>query len=285
MSCRHGVVILVALTAAACSQDPASRQYEVHGQILRIDTEREELLVDHDDIEGFMPAMVMPYKVQDVGLLDGKEPGDLVTATLVVEEVGAYLSTLTITGHAPIRTAAAGPVITSTDLLDNGDEVPETALIDQQGTLMSIASLRGHRVALTFTYTRCPLPDFCPLMDQRFAALQQEIMQSSELADVRLISVTLDPEFDTSDVLHAHAAALDADPELWHFVTGVPDDVLGFANRFGIVTEPGTSDILVHNLRTAVIDPEGRFVTAYSGNMWTLAELVADLEAAPAPAH
>jgi protein SCO1 len=283
MPCLRGIVILVALTATACGQDPASRQYEVHGQILRIDTERQEVLVDHEDIEGFMPGMVMPYTVQDVELLEGKEPGDLFTATLVVEEVRAYLSTLTTTGHAPIRTAAAGPVITSVDLLDNGDEVPDTALIDQQGTLMSMAALRGHRVALTFMYTRCPIPDFCPLMDQRFAALQQEITQSPDLADVRLVSVTLDPEYDTSDVLHAHAATLDANPELWHFVTGEPAEVLGFAKRFGVVTEPDDANTLVHNLRTAVIDPDGRLVTAYSGNMWTLAELVADLKAAPAP--
>ena len=285
MSCLRGIVTLVALSATACGQAPESRQYEVHGQILRIDVERQEVLVDHDDIEGFMPAMVMPYKVQDIGLLDGKEAGDLITATLVVEEVNAYLSTLTTTGHAPIRTAAARPVITSADLLNDGDVVPDVPLINQQGTLMSIESLRGHRVALMFIYTRCPLADFCPLMDRRFAELQQNIAQSSELADVRLVSVTLDPEFDTSDVLHAHATALDADPDLWHFVTGDRDEVLGFAKRFGVVTESGASDGLLHNLRTAVIDPEGRLVTAYSGNMWTLAELVADLKAAPAPAR
>ena len=283
MSCVRGIVILAALTATACSQDPASRRYEVNGQILRIDTERQELLIDHEDIEGLMPAMVMPYKVQDIGLLEGKQPGDLVTATLVVEEVGAYLSTLTTTGHAPIRTAEVEPLTTATDLLNDGDVVPNTPMIDQQGTLMSIESLRGHRVALTFIYTRCPLADFCPLMDQRFADLQQAITQSPELADVRLVSVTLDPEFDTSDVLHAHATTLDADPDLWHFVTGDLDEVLGFAKRFGVVTEPEASDTLIHNLRTAVIDPDGRLVTAYSGNMWTLAELVADLKAAPAP--
>ena len=285
MSCLRGIVCLVALTATACNQDPASRRYELHGQILRIDAERQELLVDHEDVEGFMPAMIMPYKVQDIGLLEGKQPGDLITATLVVEEVNAYLSSLTTTGHAPIRTAEAGPVITATDLLNNGDVVPPTTMVDQQGTLMSIESLRGHRVALTFIYTRCPLADFCPLMDQRFANLQQEITRSPDLADVRLVSVTLDPEFDTSDVLHAHATALDADPDLWHFVTGDLDEVLGFAKRFGVVAEPEASDSLLHNLRTAVIDPEGRLVTAYSGNMWTLAELVADLKAAPAPAR
>ena len=279
----RGVVILITLAATACSQTPEPRRYEVRGQILGVDRERQEVLVDHEDIEGFMPAMVMPYKVQDAGLLEGKEPGDLVTATLVVEEVGAYLSTLTTTGRAPIETSAAAPVITDADLLTDGDVVPDYPLVDQSRTLRPIGSLQGHRVALTFIYTRCPLADFCPLMDKQFAAVQQEIQRSPELADVRLVSVTLDPEFDTPAVLDAHAKALGADPGVWHFLTGDSDDVLAFAKRFGVIAEPGAPGIVVHNLRTAVIDPQGRLVTAYSGNMWSPAELVADLKATPAP--
>jgi protein SCO1/2 len=283
MCCLRGIVILIALAATACNQPPEPRRYEVRGQIIRVDLERQEVLVDHEDIEGLMPAMVMPYKVQDVDLLDGTKPGDLVTATLVVEEANAYFSTLTTTGHAPILTPAAAPVITDADLLKDGDVVPDYALVDQSGTARPIGSLQGHRVALTFVYTRCPLPDFCPLMDKHFAVLQQEIRQSPELADVRLVSVTLDPEFDTPAVLDAHATALGADGDLWHFVTGDRDDVLAFAKRFGVIAEPGEPNTLVHNLRTAVIDSQGRLVTAYSGNTWTPAELVADLKATPTP--
>ena len=283
MHCLRGIAILITLAATACSQPPEPRRYEVRGQILSINLERQEVLVDHEDIEGFMPAMVMPYKVQDAGLLEGKERGDLVTATLVVEEVNAYLSTLTTTGRAPIQTPAPAPLITDADLLKDGDVVPDYPLVDQSRTPRPIGSLRGHRVALTFMYTRCPLADFCPLMDRQFADLQQEIRQSPGLADVRLVSVTLDPEFDTPAVLDAHAKALGADADLWHFVTGDRDEVLAFAKRFGVIAEPGEPNTLVHNLRTAVIDSQGRLVTAYSGNMWSPAELVADLNATPAP--
>ncbi len=277
-----GIVLLLTLAATACRQAPEPRRYELRGQILGINLERQEVLVDHENIEGFMPAMAMPYTVQDAGLLEGKEPGDLVTATLVVEEVNAYLSTLTTVGRAPILTPSAGPVITDADMLKNGDVVPDYALVDQSRTPRPIGSLKGHRVALTFIYTRCPLAEFCPLMDKQFADVQEQIKQSPELADVRLVSVTLDPEFDTPAVLEAHAQALGADPSLWHFVTGDRDEVLAFAKRFGVIAEPGEPDTLVHNLRTAVIDPQGRLVTAYSGNMWSPAELVADLKATPA---
>jgi len=165
-----------------------------------------------------------------------------------------------------------------------GQLVPEHALIDQARTARPIGSLRGHRVALTFIYTRCPLPDFCPLMDRQFKEVQQTISRTPELADVRLVSATLDPEFDTPAVLAQHAKALGADTRSWHFVTGERDEVLAFAKRFGVITEPGDASApVVHNLRTAVIDPEGRLVKAYSGSAWSPAELVADLKAAPAP--
>jgi protein SCO1 len=279
-------IVVAALVACGCNSAPEPRRYEVRGQILSVDPARREVLVDHEDIEGFMPAMTMPYKVNDAALLDGKKPGDLITATLVVEEVNAYLSTLTTTGHAPIANPAARPAITDADLLREGDPVPGGALVDQSGAPRPITSLGGHRIALTFIYTRCPLPDFCPLMSKRFAAVQDEIRKSPELRDVRLVSVTLDPEFDTPDVLNAHAKTLGADPGFWYFATGTRDEVLAFAKRFGVLTEPGESaGVVVHNLRTAVIDAQGRLVSVHSGTMWTAADLVADLKKASASAH
>jgi protein SCO1/2 len=282
----HPFAILALVTAVACSRVPESRQYEVRGQILALDRERREVLVDHEDIAGFMPAMTMPYRVEDPAVLDGKKPGDLFTATLVVEDTRAYLSTLTATGHAPLETPPAGPLITDADLLKEGDVVPDSALVDHTGTTRPLGSLRGGRVALTFMYTRCPLPDFCPRMDRHFAAVQEEISKAPDLADVRLVSVTLDPDYDVPAVLERHAKALGAQPGRWYFLTGKPDVVLAFAKRFGVTVQPGDPDIgLAHNLRTAIIDPQGRLVTAYSGTMWTPVELVAELRKTPAPAR
>ena len=286
MQWRAGILIAALAATAACHRAPEARQFEVRGQILSVDADRGEVLVDHEDIPGFMPAMTMSYKVRDVALLEGKQPGDLITATLVVEEVDGYLSSMTTTGHAPIRNPGAGPAITDADLLKPGDAIPDAGLIDETGAARPLSSLKGHRVALTFIYTRCPLPDFCPLMDKHFARIQQEIRSSPDLADVRLVSITLDPEFDTAPVLRKHAQAVGAAPATWTFLTGSRDEVLALAKRFGILTEPGESAaVVVHNLRTAVIDAEGRVAAVHSGNMWTPAELVADIRKIPAPAR
>jgi protein SCO1/2 len=150
-----------------------------------------------------------------------------------------------------------------------------------------MASLRGQRVALTFIYTRCPLPDYCPLMNRNFVAVQKALKANPALRDVRLMTMTLDPAYDTPAVLKPLAHTLEADPAMWSFVTGDPDEVNRFGLQFGVYTEkdPETPGQLIHNLRTAIIDAEGRLVKIETGNDWTPAELVASLEATPAPAH
>ena len=276
-----GVVVL----AAACSRTPPVKEYQLKGQILDIKPDTGEVLVKHGDIPGFMPAMTMPYKA-DAKILADKQPGDLITATLVVGETEAHLSQIAKTGHAPVEEASE-PEITASSMLQAGDAVPGTNLVDENNTARPLSSLKGHRVAVTFMYTRCPQPDFCPLMDRNFTAVQNEIKKTPGLGDVRLVSISFDPANDTPVVLKAHAKALQADPAVWHFVTASKDDIKPFAAKFGVTAEPSddSPNVIAHNLSTAVIDPDGKLVTIRPGNDWTPADLIADLEATPAPAH
>jgi protein SCO1 len=280
-----GALLLAILTLTACRKAPPAKQYELTGQILSIKPERSEVVVKHDDIPGFMPAMTMPYKVNDPALLTGRKPGDVIKATLVVEEVNAYLSSLNVTGHRPLATPA--PVSDTPHVLEPGETVADALLVDQGGKPFPLSSLRGHRVALTFIYTRCPLPDYCPLMERHFAAVQQAIKANPKLADVRLVTMTMDPEFDTPAVLKPHAIEVGADPAVWSFVTGEPREVRRFGEQFGIHVELDETNKwqLIHNLRTAVIDADGNVVKIESGNFWKPADLVADLEKIPPPRH
>ena len=151
----------------------------------------------------------------------------------------------------------------------------------------SLKAFIGHRVALTFIYTRCPDPEFCPLMDRNFVALQTALAETPGLSDVRLISISFDPEHDTPEVLRAHAKSLKADPRLWTFVTTAPGDLKAFAARFGVTAEPGAANqgAILHNLSTAVVAADGTLVKIHPGNRWTPSELLADLKAVPAPAR
>src|SRR3954464_6181930 len=218
------VIVLIALmTTVGCRQAPPPKQYELTGQILALKSEKNEVLVKHDDIKDFMPAMTMPYKVKEPALLTGRKEGDLIKATLVVGEGDAYLTSLNVVGHRPLDTPA--PVLDQPHVLEAGEQVADALLVDQGGKPRPWSSFRGHRVALTFVYTRCPLPDYCPLMEKNFVAVQQLVKANPKLADVQLLTVTMDPGFDTPAILKPHAIDLGADPAIWTYATGEPTEV------------------------------------------------------------
>ena len=165
--------------------------------------------------------------------------------------------------------------------LKKGDVLPSFALTTQTHRPFTEAALRGRVTAVTFIYTRCPVPNFCPLMSKGFHQLQREIEREPALRDAQLLSVTLDPKFDTPEVLDAYAKHLGADPKRWHFVTGSPAEIDRLTRAFSIHMEPN-GVLIDHTLATAVIDADGRIVEIWRGNGWTVAEVIAALRKAPA---
>lgn len=274
------VIVSILLIAPGCS---GPRQYELRGQILAVDRGRQEITIKHDDIRGFMPGMTMPFKVRDARLLDGRTAGDLVTATLVVQDADAFLSAVERTGHAPLTEAApTGPRM---DLVSPGEPAPDVQLTDETGTPRTLSEWRGRALAVTFIYTRCPLPDFCPRMDRHFAAVQREVLADARLRDrVTLLSISFDPQFDTPQVLGGHARRAGADPRVWRYVTGERDAIRAFALHFGVSIIGEAADVkdFTHNLRTAVVGADGTIVHIFSGNDWTPAELLDALRRASA---
>jgi len=279
--------LLLGLCAGACSKAPPTKRYELTGQILGLRPEAREMLVRHDDIKGFMPAMTMPYEVSDLSLLEGKAPGDLITATLEVGEFKGVITAVTRTGHADLPATPTGETLAPMAVLVEGDVVPEEILFDQEGQARPFSSFKGQTVALTFMYTTCPMPDFCPLMDRNFAAVQAMLKQTPALRHARLVSVTIDPATDTPAVLKKHAATLKADPAVWTFLTGDEINVSHFAAQFGLSVMRNDKDAsdISHTLRTIVIGPDSKIVKTFSGNAWTPAELLATLKAVPAPVN
>jgi len=281
---RSASLLLTGLLAAtACSRTPETRTYELRGQVLAVRPETSEILVKHEDIEGFMPAMTMPYQVKEPALLKDRAPGDLITATLQVAPELAWLSAITKTGSAPIPDDAATriPAAAGVHLLKPGDTVPDTTLIDQDDKGLALSAWRGSAVVVTFIYTRCPLPQFCPLMDRRFAEIQ--LLAGADPAlrgKVRLLSISFDPTTDRGAVLRAHAGKAGADPAVWRFATAEEVIVDRMAATFGVNVIRERDGTITHNLRTAVIDPEGRIVSIHDSNAWSASSLVDELKAA-----
>jgi protein SCO1/2 len=276
--------LLLALVAAGCAKSSDQRHYALQGQVISVTPDHREATIKHEEITGFMPAMTMPYKVRDAKLLDGIAPGDLITARLVVVPNDAYLAEVKKVGQAPLEKPpapladAAAPAASGFELLAPGDAVPDAHFVDQDGRKRDFSTFHGSTVVLTFIYTRCPMPTFCPLMDRHFVAIQKKLKEDAALnGRVHLVSVSFDPVTDTPPVLKKHAAKLGADPRTWTFLTGGRDDVDRFAARFGVSVARADQGDITHNLRTAIIDADGKVVKVYTGNEWTPEQIVADL--------
>lgn len=271
-----------AALGAACETPEPARQYPIAGHVLAVDRERGEITLKHGDIEGLMPAMTMTFAVADRALLDEREPGDLVAGTLEVTDALGRLVALTKTGSAPLDDTANTAMLAA-GILAVGDSVPDAALIDERDRRRSLSEWFTTPTLVTFIYTRCPLPNYCPLMDRNFAALQPRIAADPALRGrVRLLSISFDPDFDTPQVLAEHSARLGADPDVWTFLTGDRVTVDRVAARFGVgvMREADAGRTITHNLRTVLIGADGRVAAIYPGNDWTVDRALADLATA-----
>jgi protein SCO1 len=272
------LAVLVLLPSAACRRQPPARRFTLTGQVLAVSANGDEITVRHDEVKGFMPAMVMPFKVKDRALAKGRLPGDLVKATLVVTDEEASLEAVEKTGWAAFPDAAPRET-PPPDLVKAGEAIPDATLIDQDGRSFRLSSLRGSPILLTFIYTRCPLPDFCPRMDRHFQSVQKAIKDGRVPAGTRLVSISFDPDYDTPAVLKAHAAAFGADARVWTFATAPRAQVESFGARLGLsVTHEANDPTISHNMCTAVIDRQGRLVTIFDGNDWTPDQAIAKLK-------
>lgn len=287
MAIPRVALALAGVLAAACGgkEDAAAgaRRHPLKGRVVAVDLAERKITLAHEEIPGFMPAMTMPFAVleKDAVLLPHVAPGDEVTASLVVPDSRYWIEDLVVvkkgTGdpNAPARPPAREP--------QPGDVLPDVLLVDQDGEEVHLSDYRGSALALTFVFTRCPLPDFCPLMMENFAAAHAALLADETLRGrTRLLTVSFDPGHDTPAVLRAYGERFQKSrPPFTHWVlaTGSVDAIraLGSALDLDYVEEEGS---FTHNLRTAVVDPEGRLVRFYRGNDWTPAELVADLKRA-----
>jgi protein SCO1/2 len=273
----------IALAWAACQRAPenldtAARHYEARGIIRGLAPDGRAIDIEHEDIPGFMPSMTMTLPVRDPRQTAGFAMGDAISFRLSVTENDSWIDHLKKINIAQVRlpspTPAPRPAANVSPRLRDGDVMPPFELTDQDGRNISLETFRGHPLVLTFIFTRCPIPNFCPLMSKNFAGLQNAIKQGSgRLAQTRLLSISFDPDFDTPQVLKSYAGHAQADPEVWTFATGEKTEINDLTHGFSVYVQP-ESGTISHGLATALIDQEGKIVRIWRGNGWALSEIL-----------
>ena len=282
---ERAIVLLALISVTACgrAQEGSERRYPLKGVVSSVNHAVREVVVAHEQVPGFMPAMTMPFPLPDDKALAVLQRGDLITATLVVGETRAFLEGVKIVKKASPEVPAPPPVTAKEP--DLGDGAPDVAFVNQDGKKVRLSNYRGRALAITFVFTRCPLPDFCPRMVSHFAEVEAELGREPALAaKAHLLAVSFDPKFDTPEVLRVYGkrALKSGSFDRFELLTGDSADVKRLADFLSFEYEEDGS-AFTHNLRTAVLDKEGKLFRLYRGNDWAPAALLGDLRAAAAP--
>jgi len=274
------VLPLLLLVSISCSRKGDGHAelvtFPLRGRIVAIDTMSATLTVAHEAIPNYMNSMIMPFKVHDRTLLTPLAPGDSIHATLAVSRMESWLEGIAVTGKgSPERTLTPDDILLA-KLFKPGDILPDDSWMNQDGREIRFSQFHGKAIAVTFIYTRCPLPDFCIRMSTHFAALQKALENDPSMnSRWHLLSISFDAKFDRPPVLKRYAESYGADAAAWDFLTD-PDTsgerVRRIADGLGL-QYANDEGLIAHNLRTVILDGEGKLVSLTKGNEWTPGEM------------
>jgi protein SCO1/2 len=276
---------LLAITAPAQPSVRAQTQtnQEIHaatGVVTEVAPAEKKVTIKHEAISGYMGAMTMPFDVKDANELAGLARGDAITFRVVIKGNEGWIDQIQKTGKKVNVPIASGPFRSALDVepLNEGDLLPDYHLTNQLGQAISTAQFKGQALAITFLFTRCPFPNYCPLMANNFAEAQKTLLaRPNAPTNWHLLTISFDPEFDTPEILKHYAENHGADPAHSTYATGRLMDITALGEQFGLAFWKEQGGIISHNLRTIVVDPSGRVQKIFVGNEWKPEDLVAEI--------
>jgi protein SCO1/2 len=263
--------------------DSSFKVYKLRGKVVSTNAASGEVTLDHEAIPGFMEAMTMPYKLKDANVLSELHPGDMITGDLFVSQHGdadILLDHIVIVGQAK---PDYRPKI-SYHVPAPGDAVPDFKLRNQDGHVIHLDQFRGKEILITFIYTRCPLPNFCPRVTRNFADVNRSLGENPSLnSKTHLLCVSFDPDNDTPERLRAYGATYigsDAKDAFQHWDFAVPEKpvLTKMALFFDVGITRAADNSITHTLSTTLIGADGKVIRFYPGNDWTVSQVLADVK-------
>ncbi len=252
------------------------QEFEVRGVIEEVKSQERRVVVKHEEIPNYMPAMTMPLDVKDLAELNGIAKGDEVLFRMVVTEDDGWIENIRKIGTSTNAAASVVPrfrQVRDVEPLAVGDVMPNYSFTNSFGNVVSFSDFKGHAIVFTFIFTRCPFPTFCPRMNMNLQKAHAEVTaRAGGPTNWHLFSITIDPEWDTPKRLAAYAKAYAPDLSRWDFVTGAMIDIDAITEQVGLIFTVQQNTIN-HNLRTVVVDAAGKIQDIFVGNEWKPEEL------------
>ncbi len=298
MGLTVGTAAVGALLAGGCSRastpatpaksekdaGKAGDRYPLTGEVVRAEPDRKVLVVRHDEIKGYMPAMTMEFIVSpgDLALL---KPGQRIRADMIPSKDGDYrLEKIWPADKALADTVELGAKQLRQDThtrgksayREVGETVPDFALYDQSGRVVQSSRFRGKQIMINFIFTRCPVATMCPAAVAKMMSTQK-VAREAGVANLELVSITLDPAYDTPGVLREYADARGIDTSNFSFLTGPDNAIKDLLVQFGVIAE-FKDDLLQHTLTTLLVNENGKIAHRADGSQWDPVDFVGKMK-------
>ncbi|HEY6952656.1 MAG TPA: SCO family protein [Bacteroidota bacterium] len=273
----------LAFLLIGCTQKKEDKTTEVKtfplkGEVVRIMPDEQRVMIAHEEIPNYMKAMTMPFKVKDTTLLATVHVGDSVVATLAVSRTESWLETISVLRKGEAPKVLSGEEILFKKMVKEGDPIPDPEFTNQESKKLHLSAYRGKVIALTFIYTRCPLPDFCIRMSDNFSRIQNSLKKNRSLdGKWHLFSITFDPDFDKPSILKQYGKTYGADFSDWDFLVTDKQSLEKIADAFDLTYQPDEGGLIAHTLRTVIVDSKGNVVRILKGNDWTPDQVAASI--------
>ena len=267
---------------AAETRPDAKAIHTTRGVVREIAPDGGKVVIRHEAITNYMPAMTMEFNVRDPAELRGVAAGDTVSFRLTATEDTHWIDRIAKVASGATNNLAAGlpgaRVNTSRELKP-GDLMPDCELLAEDGRRVRFSEFRGKALALTFFFTRCPLPDFCPRMGKNFAQARELILATPNApTNWQFLSISFDPEFDQPAMLASYANFYRAgSADRWLFAAAPTNVLASLAPRLDLMVNREAGGNISHNLRTVVLDGQSRIRRQFDGNQWTAEELAREV--------
>jgi protein SCO1 len=267
-------------TAPATAAEP---RYPLTGEVVSADVAKKILVVHHEEVKGYMPSMTMEFAVS-AGDAAVAKPGQRIRAELVAGKDGSVrLEKIWPDDSASTAAISASARALAEDTHNRGknayreidEKIPTFALFDQEGRVVQSERFRGKQIMVNFIYSRCPIATMCPASTAKMMQAQK-LAREARVANLELISISLEPSYDTPGILKEYASARGIDTTNFSFLTGPEKTVQDLLAQFGVIAEL-EGGYLKHTLSTLLIDENGKIIYRTDGSIWEPAEFVAKM--------
>lgn len=272
---------LVLLIILAITPLLSEEKHPASGLVLKLDESHHTITISCQEIPGYMNAMAMTFNLR-TAIPANLSPGVNIDFTMTTAGSAAYADDVRI--H-PFESLELDPTqarrlklmenltapTSRANAIEPGGVVPDFSLTDQSNQTVKLSQLAGKVVALTFIYTRCPLPDYCFRLSNNFGQLQKRF-RTRMGSDLVLLSVVIDPAHDQPAALTDYARTWKADSRAWHFLTGPLPQIEQMASGFDMSFYPEEA-LFVHSFHTVLIDRQQKLVANLEGNSFSAKQL------------